>query len=322
MLAWPGASLIKSDFISRPVRRADPVKYKKFNTMSQSGKASIKRGKPSYFMSILGVTLVLFLLGIIGWLVINANKLGSHFRESVMVSVYLTGDMNPKDSAALVNYIASKPYVREYTYVTKEMAKKMWMEDANESWDKILNENPLPASIDFKLKKEYVSVDTLAAISADLKQKTYVADVGYQEELVDKLNSNIKRISAILLAVAIILAIVVIILIDNTIRLAMFSNRFLIKTMQMVGATRWFIAKPMNFRAIINGAISGMIAVAAVWLLVMIAERYVPEMRAIHDNVSLVYLFLGLLVLGVCITLFSTHRSVVKYLKMKLDDLY
>ena len=273
-------------------------------------------------MSILGVTLVLFLLGIIGWLVINANKLGNHFRESVMVSVYLRGDLNPKDSTDLVNYIASKPYVREYTYVTKEVAKQKYMEDGNESWDKILNENPLPNSIDFKLKKEYVNVDTLASIKADLKAQTYVADVGYQEELVDKLTSNIRRISAILLAVAIILAIVVIILIDNTIRLAMFSNRFLIKTMQMVGATRWFIAKPMNLRAIINGAISGLIAVAAVWILVWIAERYVPEMKAIHDNISLVYLFLGLLILGVCITLFSTHRSVVKYLKMKLDDLY
>ena len=105
-------------------------------------------------MSVLGVTLVLFLLGIIGWLVINANKLGSHFRESVEVSVYLRSDLNPKDSAALVQYIASKPYVREYTYVTKEVAKKKFMADNNnEDWSKILSENPLPPSIDFRLKK-------------------------------------------------------------------------------------------------------------------------------------------------------------------------
>ncbi|HEX7845943.1 MAG TPA: permease-like cell division protein FtsX [Chitinophagaceae bacterium] len=291
--------------------------------MGQSGKASIKRGKPSYFMSILGVTLVLFLLGIIGWLVINANKLGSHFKESVEVSVYLTGDLNPKDSIALVNYIASKPYVRGYTYVNKAMAKQKFMADNdNEDWDKILTENPLPPSIDFTLKKEYVNVDTLKTIEADLEQQTYVDEVKYQQALVDKLTSNIRRISAILLGIAIILAIVVIILIDNTIRLAMFSNRFLIKTMQMVGATRWFIAKPMNVRAIINGAVSGAIAVAAVWLLVLVAERYVPEMKSIHDNNSMMLLFLGLIVLGVCITLFSTHRSVVKYLKMKLDELY
>jgi cell division transport system permease protein len=114
----------------------------------------------------------------------------------------------------------------------------------------------------------------------------------------------------------------VIILIDNTIRLAMFSNRFLIKTMQMVGATRWFIAKPMNIKAVINGAISGAIAIAAVFILIMLAERLVPELKAVHDSGSLLLLFLGLIVLGVCITLFSTHRSVLKYLRMKLDDLY
>jgi cell division transport system permease protein len=291
--------------------------------MSQSGKASIKRGKPSYFMSILGVTLVLFLLGIIGWLVINANKIGQRFKENVTVSVYIKEPMNPKDSITLVQYISAKPYVKEYKYITKEMAKKIFMGDNDsEDWKEILAENPLPPSIDFTLKKEYVNVDTLAAIKADLGQLTYVDDVKYQKALVDNLNSNIKRISAILLAVAIILAIVVIILIDNTIRLAMFSNRFLIKTMQMVGATRWFIAKPMNVRAVINGAISGAIAVAAIWLLVMLAENYVPDLKTIHDNGSLVLLFLGLIILGVCITVFSTHRSVIKYLKMKLDDLY
>jgi cell division transport system permease protein len=167
-----------------------------------------------------------------------------------------------------------------------------------------------------------VNSDTLANIKTDLEQQTYVSDVQYQRALVDKLNTNIQRISAILLAIAIILAIVVIILIDNTIRLAMFSNRFLIKTMQMVGATRWFIAKPMNGRAIINGAISGAIAVAAVWLLVLLAENRVPELKAIHDQGNLIMLFAGLIILGICITVFSTHRSVIKYLKMKLDDLY
>ena len=123
-------------------------------------------------------------------------------------------------------------------------------------------------------------------------------------------------------AVAILLALVVIILIDNTIRLAMYSNRFLIKTMQMVGATRWFIAKPMNTRAIINGALSGIIAIAAVILVILGAEKVLPEMKAIHDNTTLALLFIGLIILGICITLFSTHRSVLKYLRMKLDDLY
>jgi cell division transport system permease protein len=290
--------------------------------MAQSGKSLGKRGKPSYFMSILGVTLVLFLLGIIGWLVINANKLGNYFKENVEVGAYLRGDVNAKDSAALMDYISAKPYVMSIEFVTKEAAKIKYLGDGNENWDKVLDANPLPNSINFKVKQQYMNGDSLAAIQADLQQQTYISDVEYPKALVDNLNKNIQRISIILLAVAILLALVVIILIDNTIRLAMFSNRFLIKTMQMVGATRWFIAKPMNIRAIINGALSGVIAIAAVVVVIFGAERVLPEMKAIHDNTTLALLFIGLIILGICITLFSTHRSVLKYLRMKLDDLY
>ncbi|MBL7725999.1 MAG: hypothetical protein JNK27_17800 [Chitinophagaceae bacterium] len=290
--------------------------------MSQSGKASIKRGKPSYFMSILGVTLVLFFLGIIGLIVINTNKLSDHFKENVTVSAYLRGDLNSKDSAALVAYISAKPYIREYTYVTKEVAKKKYLADGNNDWGEVLSENPLPNSIDFKVKNQYLNTDSLSAIKADLKNQTYVSDVDYPEALIGKMSTNLRNISIGILILAVVLSIVVIVLIDNTIKLAMFSNRFLIKTMQMVGATRWFIAKPMNVRAIINGAISGVIAAIAVILFLFVIEKFIPEMKAIHDNTSLVLLFSGLIILGVCITVFSTHRSVIKYLKMKLDDLY
>lgn len=290
--------------------------------MAQPGKASIKRGKPSYLMSIIGVTLVLFLLGLIGWLVINANKLGNYFKENVEVKAFLRGDMNPKDSLPLMQYISSKPYVKSIEFVTKEQAKKIYMSDGNTDWDKVLKDNPLPNSINFKVKKEYMNGDSLSLIKADLQKQTYVGEVAYPEALVDNLNTNIRRISIILLAVAVILALVVIFLIDNTIRLAMFSNRFLIKTMQMVGATRWFIARPMNIRAVINGAISGVIAIGAVILIIFIAEKILPELKVIHDNNTLALLFGGLILLGICITLLSTYRSVLKYLRMKLDDLY
>jgi cell division transport system permease protein len=220
--------------------------------------------------------------------------------------------MNPKDSAALMQYISAKPYIKSIDFVTKEEARKIYLGDGNEDWNNVLDYNPLPNAIYFKLKKDFLTTDTLNSIKKDLEQQTYVSEVQYQQALVDNLNKNIKRISVILLGVAIILSLVVIILIDNTIRLAMFSNRFLIKTMQMVGATRWFIAKPMNIKA----------AIAAVFILIMLAERLVPELKAVHDSGSLLLLFLGLIVLGVCITLFSTHRSVLKYLRMKLDDLY
>lgn len=299
----------------------DPFIFKQ-SRMSQAGKASIKRGKPSYFMSILGVTLVLFFLGIIGLIVINTNKLSDHFRENVTVSAYLRGDLNPKDSAALMQYISAKPYIREYTYVTKEIAKKKYLADGNKDWSEVLSENPLPNSIDFKVKHNYLNTDSLNAIKTDLKNQTYVSDVEYPEALISKMSTNLRNISLGILIVAIVLALVVIVLIDNTIKLAMFSNRFLIKTMQMVGATRWFIAKPMNIRAVINGAISGVIATGAVILFLLVLEKFIPEMKAIHDNSSLVILFVGLIFLGIAITVFSTHRSVIKYLKMKLDDLY
>lgn len=290
--------------------------------MAQFGKASSKRGKPSYFMSILGVTLVLFLLGIIGWLVINANKLGDYFKESVEVRAYLRGNVSAQDSTSLVQFIASRPYVKEYAFVTKEMAKKKYLDDGNDDWKGVLTENPLPNSIDFKLKTQYVQSDTLLNIVAEIKQNTLISDVQYPKELVTNLSRNINRISLILLALAVVLGIVVIVLIDNTIRLAMFSNRFLIKTMQMVGATRGFIAKPLNIRAVINGAISGVIAIALVYGLIAVAENFLPELAALRDVSTLILLFTLLIIVGIAITLFSTYRSVRKYLRMKLDELY
>jgi cell division transport system permease protein len=126
----------------------------------------------------------------------------------------------------------------------------------------------------------------------------------------------------VLAGVAILIAVLVIVLIDNTIRLAMFSNRFLIKTMQMVGATRWFIAKPLNVRAVVNGAISALIAIVLLYVVIITAERFLPDLRALHDNGLLIMLFIALILIGITITVFSTYRSVRKYLRMKLDELY
>jgi len=290
--------------------------------MAQPGKGSIKRGKPSYFMAVLGVTLVLFVLGLIGWLIISANKLGGQFKENVEVKVILRGDLKTSDSLALMNYISSKPYVKSVQFVNKDEAKKIYLSDGNDDFGKVLDFNPLPNAIYFKMKEAYLYPDTLKNIKTTLEQQTYVSEVEYQQALVEKLNSNIRKISLVLLIIAAVMAIVVIILIDNTIRLAMFSNRFLIKTMQMVGATRMFIAKPMTTKAIINGLISGILATVAVVLAIGVAEKFVPEMKAVHDNRSLTLLFIALIIMGICITLLSTYRSVNKYIKMKLDDLY
>lgn len=290
--------------------------------MAQFGKGAARRGKPSYVMSIIGVTLVLFLLGLVGWLVINANRLGDYFRENVEVRAFLRGDVSKKDSLALMETIATKPYVKTYEFVNKEVARKKYLENNNEDWSKVLDYNPLPNSVNFHLKKDYVQLDSLKKIEADLKQNVYISEVQYPEAVVTNLNQNIQRISLGLLAIALIIAISVIFLIDNTIRLAMFSNRFLIKTMQMVGATRWFIAKPLNIRAIVNGAISAAIAIVLVYAVITTAESYWPDLAVLNDTRLLIFLFLALLFIGISITLFSTYRSVLKYLRMKLDELY
>jgi cell division transport system permease protein len=290
--------------------------------MTQAGKGSAKRSQPSYFMAILGVSLVLFILGILGWIVINANKLGDYFKENVEVRVYLRENISARDSSYLVQYISRQTIRKRIPVRNQGHGKAEVSADGNEDWKNVLKENPLQASIDFKLKNQYVDSDTLAAIQADLEQNIAVSDVQYPKSLVNNLNKNVRKVSLILLGIAIVLCVVVIVLIDNTIKLAMFSNRFLIKTMQMVGATRWFIAKPMDSRAVINGAISGFIALAGILALVFSAENLLPELKAMRDTKWLALLALGIIILGMLISLFSTHRSVIKYLKMKLDDLY
>lgn len=290
--------------------------------MAQIGKGSAKRSTPSYFMAIVGVSLVLFLLGLLGWIVINANKLGENFRENVEVQVYVRENISPKDSADLVQMVASKPYVKDYKYVTKEMARKEFVGTGNDDFMSVLTQNPLPASVDFRLKSEYANADSLNRIVADFNGNIAVDEVKYNKKLVTNLNDTIRKVSLVLLIVTLVISVAVIVLIDNTIRLAMFSNRFLIKTMQMVGATRWFIAKPMDLRAIVNGAISGFIAIAAIVGLIFVAETWLPEVKALRDYALLGGMFFVMVLLGICISFISTHRSVVKYLKMKLDDLY
>jgi len=290
--------------------------------MVQSGKSSSKRSQPSYFMAILGVSLILIMLGVLGWFVINANKLGQYFKENVEVRVYVRENVSAKDSTALVEYVNSRPYIKSYEYVTKTVARQKYLEDGNKDWVGVLQNNPLPASINFKVKSEYAATDSLQKIQADLLQNIAVSDIQYPQSLVSNLNNMIRKISIGLLVIAVIISIVVIILIDNTIRLAMFSNRFLIKTMQMVGATRSFIARPMNNRAILNGAISGIIAVLGIIAVILVFEKWLPEIKALRDYTLLSFLFISIILLGVVISFVSTHRSVIKYLKMKLDDLY
>lgn len=293
--------------------------------MSQFGKKSAgKRGKPTYAYAIIGVALVLFLFGIVGWFFLNLRKTGDYFKESIQVHAFLSPTASKSSIDSLTNYISSIPYANRVEYVTKEMAIKNYTAENDSSWKKIIDANPLPESIDFYVKADHVEEDSLNNLSNILREKYpgVISDFEFPTETVTKVSGYVKTAAIVFFIVALMLTVLVVFSIDNTIRLAMYSNRFLIKTMQMVGATRGFIARPINQRAVINGLISSGIAIAAVWGSVTLLENMIPGFRSLHDTMGLMILFLIIVALGVSISLVSTHRSVIKYLRMKLDELY
>lgn len=284
--------------------------------------ATGKKSKPSYLYAIIGISLVLFLLGTLGWLVINGRSLSKSFRENLEVNVNLHDNTRPELAKQLQDILDKQPFVKKTRYISKEDA--LAEVSALEQQDVALNSgfNPLWPQLVLNLHAEYVHSDSLEKISTFLMQSNIVRDVDYSKTIAKSMETNFRRAGYILGAISLLLFITVIILIDNTVRLAMFSNRFLIKTMQMVGATRWFISKPFDQRAIINGLISGLIAVGGLWLIKLFAEARLPELKSIDDPVMMGFLVVILVVLGILISLLSTHRSVVKYLKMRIDDLY
>jgi cell division transport system permease protein len=291
--------------------------------MTEVSKTSMKRSKPSYFMAILGVALVLFILGILGWITINASKLENYFKGSVQVHAFIREGSQQREIDSLRRFVEALPYARKVEYITKDMARAKFIGDGNEDWNKVLDFNPLPASVDFYLDPKVVNKDSLTRIAATIQQHFIVSEVSYPDAVVSNLNNVVRKIELGLLVLSALLSLIAIILIDNTIKLAMFSNRFLIKTMQMVGATRWFISRPFDKTAVLNGLYSALLAIAAIVLIIYAVETWwLPEIKALRDNTLLATLFMALVGIGIGITYISTHRSVTKYLKMKLDDLY
>jgi cell division transport system permease protein len=281
-----------------------------------------KKAKPSYVYAIVGISLVLFLLGTLGWLVINGRGLSRVFKEDIQVEVILHDNTRDEMMMRLKSILDQQPFVRKSGIITKEEAAKRFIEESGEDFRELLNFNPLYASIVLNLHSGYVNRDSLEQIKQFVMQSNVVRDVAYPHIVVENINRNFRKIGLILGTISLVLFIVVIFLIDNTVRLAMFSNRFLIKTMQMVGATRWFITKPFNERAVLNGLIGGVISIAALWMVISVAEANFPPLKAMKEPLLMVLLTLGMLVTGVLISVLSTHRSVTKYLKMHVDDLY
>jgi len=277
---------------------------------------------PSYIYSIVGISLVLFLLGTLGWLAINGRSLSRYFKEQIELQVILHDHTRDEKAKELEQVLQKQPFVSKATIVSKEEAAQQMTREMGEDFMQLLDVNPLYTSIKVNLHSDYVNTDSISRIRQFLMQSNIVREVSYEKVMVEKMNANFRKIGIVLGVIALILFIAVIIIIDNTVRLAMFSNRLLIKTMQMVGATRWFIARPFDRRAIITGLISGLIAIAGLFLLMYFAGTVLPELNALRDYGMFALLLAAILVVGVLISLLSTHRSVVKYLKLKLDDLY
>jgi cell division transport system permease protein len=293
--------------------------------MSLYGKTtSAKRSKPSYALAIVGVALVLFLFGMVGWFFLNLKKSGELFRENIQVHAWIAPAAKKNQIDTMQKYIAALPYVKDAEYITKEKAAQKWNTENDSTWKKFIANNPLPESVDFYVKSDYMNKDSLATLKSDLENSFtgVMSEFQYPTETVNYISSYTKYIGAGILIFAIILSVIVIVSIDNTIRLAMYSNRFLIKTMQMVGATRGFIARPLNMRAVVNGLISACIAIAAVYASILLIENFVPYLHQLRDSSNMALIVLGIIAMGIVISLLSTHRSVLKYLKMKLDDLY
>ncbi|HOZ50808.1 MAG TPA: permease-like cell division protein FtsX [Chitinophagaceae bacterium] len=282
----------------------------------------VKKGKATYVYSIIGVALVLFLLGSLGWLVINAGQLSKTFKENIEISVILNDNSRDELGMKLKDILDKQSFTKSSQYISKEKAAEQFKKDFGEDFLQVLDYNPLYTSVNFHLHSQYMNTDSLIKIEKFIKQSNIVREVFYQKNLVDIMNSNVRRLGIVILIISLFLIFSVIILIDNTIRLAMYSNRFLIKTMQMVGATRWFIAKPFNIRGVWNGIISAVLAILGILALKMFAESWLPEIKALSSVKWMLILCSTILALGIVISLLSTHRSVIKYLRTQLDDLY
>ncbi len=280
-----------------------------------------KKGGANYIYAIFGVAMVLLFLGILGWFGIYGRQFSKTFKEAIQVEVQLNDNTRNGMGEQLFTALKQYEYVKDAKYISKEQAAEDY-KSMYENYNEVLDFNPLYSSIVLYLNESYVNKDSLFRIKQQIMKNNIVRDVDFQVTLVDTINNRIKQIGAVLLGISIFLITLVIFMIDNTIRLAMYSQRFIIKTMQFVGATRWFISKPFTTRAIINGFISAVIAIVGILIIQFIILNRFPELKVYHTKTSSIILYLSLLVIGILITVFSTHRSVIKYLKTSLDDLY
>ena len=276
----------------------------------------------SYVTSVISITLVLFLLGLILTLTLNANKLSDYVKENIGFSVFLREDVREVDVLNLQKLLDSKKYVKETVYVTKEQAAEEFQEELGEDFIGFLGYNPLPSSIDVRLNADFANPDSIAVIESEIRSFEQVADVAYQKDLIYAVNNNLHRINLAILAFSLLLFLISVTLINNTIRLSVHSKRFIIRTMQLVGASPGYIRKPFLLRGSAQGVVAAFIAFTMLLVILYFVEKQLGGIFNFLDYITLIIIFTAILVIGIVIALFSTFLSVNKYLHVKTDHLY
>jgi cell division transport system permease protein len=288
----------------------------------KENKINQRRLTSSYLTSIISISLVLFLIGIVGLLIINGRDINKAVRESIGFNIILKENVKDADIFQLQKVLDSRPYSLSTEYITKEKAALETEQLVGGDFVEFLGYNPLPPSIRLKLKASYTRPDSVVFIEEEILNYDAVNEVVYKKTLLYAVNENIRKISIVILGFSLLLTLVAITLINNTIRLSIYSKRFIIKTMQLVGATRGFIRKPFLLKSILNGFIGSVIAMLLITGIIYISAEELDNLISFSDTTNIILLGGIILLISIVINWISTFFAVNKYLNIKTDKLY
>lgn len=290
--------------------------------MAQNKEKPTRRIKTFYISTIFSISLVLLMIGMLGLIVLHAKNLSNFVKENIVLNIILNENTKEVDIFRLQKEIESNQAVKSTQYISKELAARNLSKDLGEDFVKFLGYNPLLSSIDVYLKADFANNNQIRDLEKELTGKEMVKEVIYQQSLVDLVNENLRTISVIIIAFGAVLLLIAIALINNTIRLAMYSQRFIIRSMQLVGATRTFIRKPFILTGLLHGFFGALIAIVILISALSIARQEMPELVILENYMEFAILFVGIISMGLVISFFSTLFAVNKYLNQKTDDLY
>lgn len=281
-----------------------------------------KRLHSSYITTVVSVSLVLFMLGLLGLIILHAKKLSDYVKENIGFSIIMKDNVKEAGIIKLQKILDATEYVKSTKYITKEEAAKEFAAELGEDFTSFLGYNPLLPTIEVRFKAEYANNDSLAIIKKEILEDSNVKEVFYQESLVDVVNKNVRKISFILFGFSLLLLVIAIALINNTIRLSVYSKRFIIRSMQLVGATRRFISRPFILIGILQGVIGAIVAILLLIGIIYIAQRELPELVSLQDIDMFLSLFGMVILAGILISWLSNYFAVRKYIRLKTDSLY